>query len=100
MPQYVIERTVPGVGRMSAEELQAISTKSVGVLRDLGPDIQWAHSYVTEDKIYCVYSAADADLVREHARCGGFPADVVTEVRAMMDPVSAERGPLTRAGTG
>lgn len=97
MPQYLIERTIPGAGRMSADELRAVSAQSVGVLRDLGPDVQWAHSYVVDDKIYCLYNAADADLVREHARCGGFPADLISEVRAIIDPVSAEAGPLTRA---
>lgn len=98
MPQYVIERTVPGAGRLSPDELRAISAQSVAVLADLGPDVQWAHSYVTGDKLYCVYNAVSADLVREHARCGGFPADVVAEVHAIIDPVSADRGPLTRAG--
>lgn len=90
MPKYVIERGIPGAGKLSAQELQAISKKSVGVLKELGPDVQWIHSYVVDDKIYCVYNAANADLVREHARCGGFPADRVSEVKAIIDPVTAE----------
>lgn len=90
MPKFVIEREIAGAGKLSPEELQQISAKSVGVLRDLGPDVQWVHSYVVDDKIYCVYNAASEDLVREHARCGGFPADVVAEVRAVIDPTTAE----------
>lgn len=90
MPKYVIERTIPGAGNLSADELQGISAKSVGVIRDLGPGVQWVQSYVTGDKIYCVYNATDADIIREHARCGGFPADVVSEVVAVIDPTTAE----------
>jgi hypothetical protein len=90
MPKYLIERTIPGAGKLTSEELQGISAKSVGVIKDLGPDVQWVHSYVTDDKIYCIYNAKDADMVREHARLGGFPADVVTEVVTMIDPVTAE----------
>jgi hypothetical protein len=90
MPKYVIEREIPGVGRLSAAEMQAIARKSCEVLQALGPDIQWVESYVTDDKIYCVYIAADADIVREHARCGGFPANVISEVRAGIDPTTAE----------
>jgi hypothetical protein len=90
MPKYVIERTLPGAGRLSAKELQQISAKSNGVLRELGPDVQWIHSYVTGDKIYCVYNATNPEIVREHARRGGFPADSVSEVRTMIDPTSAE----------
>ncbi len=90
MPKYVIERTIPGAGNFTAEELRGISTASVGVLQKLGTDIQWVTSYVTGDKIYCVYNAKDADIVREHARCGGFPADVVAEVAAVIDPTTAE----------
>lgn len=90
MPKYVIERTIPGAGNLSADELQGISAKSVGVIKDLGPGVQWVHSYVTGDKIYCVYNATDADIIREHARCGGFPADVVSEVVAVIDPTTAE----------
>lgn len=90
MPKYMIERTIPGAGKLTPEELQAISAKSVGVIEDLRPGVQWVHSYVTDDKIYCIYNARDADIVLEHARCGGFPADLVTEVVTMIDPVTAE----------
>jgi hypothetical protein len=90
MPKYLIERTVPGAGQMDAEALAAIAGKSNGVLRDLGPGIQWVHSYVTDDKITCLYVAGDADIIREHARCGGFPVDAVHEVRAVIDPTTAE----------
>ena len=90
MPKYVIEREIPGAGKMSPEQLQGISEKSCGVLRNLGPQIQWLTSYVTDDKIYCVYIAQDADIIREHARCGGFPANRISEVRAGIDPTTAE----------
>lgn len=90
MPKYVIERQIPGVGKLSPAELQAISEKSVQVLRSLGPEIQWVQSYVTDDKIYCVYNAPNPELVAEHARCGGFPANVITQVHAVIDPVTAE----------
>ncbi len=90
MPRFVIERKIPGAGQLSAEELQGISQKSCGVLRDLGPEINWVQSYVTDDKIYCVYVAPSAELVREHARLGGFPADEVAEVRSVIDPTTAE----------
>jgi hypothetical protein len=90
MPKYVIERTLPGAGKLSAKELHAISKKSNDVIRDLGPDVQWVQSYVTGDKIYCVYNAKNADIVREHAGCGGFPVDAVNEVKAIIDPVSGE----------
>ena len=89
MHKYVIERTVPGAGEMDEAALAAIAAKSNGVLRDLGPDIQWLHSYVAADKITCVYLAANEEIVREHARCGGFPIDDVLEVRAVIDPVTA-----------
>jgi hypothetical protein len=91
MPKFVIEREIPGAGRLSAAELQAISEKSCSVLRDLGPQVQWLHSYVTDDKIYCVYIAPDAEAIREHARRGGFPSDVVSTVRRVIDPTTAER---------
>ena len=81
MPKFVIERNIPGAGKLAAAELQAISATSCGVLRDLGPAIQWVHSYVTDEKIYCVYNAADEALVRKHAQQGGFPADTVAQVR-------------------
>ena len=94
MPKYVIERTVPGAGQMDSAALAAIAAKSNAVLRDLGPDIQWLHSYVTDDKITCVYIAANPEIVREHGRCGGFPVDDVLEVQAVIDPTTAEIGAL------
>jgi len=90
VPKYVIERDLPGAGKLSPLDLQGISQKSCGVLDELGPKIQWLESYVTDDKIYCIYIAPNEDLVREHARKGGFPANRVSEVRATIDPVSAE----------
>lgn len=90
MPRYIIEREVPDAGALALADLQAISRRSCDVLRELGPGIQWMHSYVTEDKITCVYIAPDADIVRRHARQGGFPADRVLEVVAMIDPTTAE----------
>jgi hypothetical protein len=92
MPKFVIEREIPGAGKLSAQELQAISQRSCGVLLNMGPQIQWVHSYVTDDKIYCVYLAPNEELVREHARLGGFPASKVSFVRAVIDPTTAERG--------
>lgn len=90
MPKYVIERELPGAGNLSAEELQAISQKSCGVLQNLGPSIQWVQSYVTDDKIYCVYIAPNEEMVREHAAQGGFPANSIAQVRTMIDPTSSE----------
>ena len=90
MPQYVIEREMPGVGDLGQDELKGASQTSCTVLRDLGPEIQWVHSYVTDDKIYCVYLAPDEETVRRHAAQGGFPADSVARVRAVIDPVTAE----------
>ena len=90
MPKFVIERDIPGAGQMSAQELQAISQKSCSVLGGMGPQIQWLHSYVTGDKIYCVYIAPDEAMVREHARQGGFPANRVSEIREIIDPTTAE----------
>lgn len=90
MPKFVIERAVPGIGNATAQELQAIAQKSRGVLQELGTDVQWLHSYITGDKIYCVYNAASEALVREHARRGGFPADSVARVVTTIDPVTAE----------
>ncbi|MBI2950941.1 DUF4242 domain-containing protein [bacterium] len=90
MPKYVIEREIPGAGKLSAPELQAISQKSCGVLRQLGPQIQWVQSYVTGDKVYCVYIAPNEEMVREHARQGGFPANRVSEVKSVIDPTTAE----------
>ncbi|MNK50242.1 hypothetical protein D3C87_691150 [compost metagenome] len=90
MPKYVIERNIPGAGKLSGQELQAISQKSCGVLSKMGPQIQWVQSYVTGDKIYCVYIAANEELVREHAQQGGFPANRVSEVTSVIDPTTAE----------
>jgi len=90
MPKFVIERDIEGIGAASPAELQAISQKSCGVLRDLGPEVQWVHSYVTGDKIYCVYQAQGEGLIREHARLGGFPADRVERVHTVIDPATAE----------
>ncbi|RYY96298.1 MAG: DUF4242 domain-containing protein [Chitinophagaceae bacterium] len=90
MPRFIIEREIAGAGAFSPEQLKAISQTSRNVLRDLGPEIQWEESFVTGDKIYCVYLAPDAEMVREHARRGGFPADSVSEVRAVIDPTTAE----------
>ena len=90
MPKYVIEREIPGAGRISAAELKEISRKSCGVLSKMGPQIQWLHSYVTGDKNYCVYIAPDEKSVREHARQGGFPANVVSQVATVIDPTTAE----------
>ena len=90
MPKYVIERDIPGAGKLSPQELQAISQKSCSVLNQLGPQVQWQQSYVTADKIYCVYLAPSEALVREHARLGGFPANRVSEVVGMIDPTTAE----------
>ncbi len=90
MPKYVCEREIPEAGKFSAEELQAISQKSCGVLSQMGPQIQWVQSYVTDDKIYCVYIAPNEEVIREHARQGGFPANRVSEVRSVIDPTTAE----------
>ncbi|MFN8588170.1 MAG: DUF4242 domain-containing protein [Candidatus Eisenbacteria bacterium] len=90
MPKFVIERTIPGAGKLSAAELQAISQKSCGVLNQMGTRIQWLHSYVTTDKIYCVYLAPDEATVREHANAGGFPADSIARVSTVIEPVTAE----------
>ena len=90
MPKYVIEREIPGAGSLSPQQLQAISQKSCGVLNKLGPSIQWLQSYVTGDKIYCIYIAPNEALVREHAAQGGFPANRVSEVKTIIDPTTAE----------
>jgi len=90
MPKFVIERSIPQIGAATAADMQAISQKSCGVLRELGPEVQWVYSYVTGDKIYCVYNASSEDLVREHARRGGFPADSVARVVSIIDPTTAE----------
>jgi hypothetical protein len=90
MPKYIIERELPGAGKLSAQELQAISQKSCGVLQKMGPQIQWVQSYVVDDKIYCVYIAPNEQMVREHAQRGGFPANRISEVRSVIDPTTAE----------
>jgi hypothetical protein len=90
MPKYVIEREIPGAGKLSPEQLKAISQTSCGVLSKMGPEIQWVQSYVTTDKIYCIYNAANEEMVREHAKQGGFPANSVSEVAAVIDPITAE----------
>lgn len=90
MPRFVIERSIPGAGTLSADELHEISAKSNSVLANMAPRAQWIQSFVTDDKIYCVYVADDAETVQEHARCGGFPADSVVQVRAVIDPTSGE----------
>ncbi|MBX7074922.1 MAG: DUF4242 domain-containing protein [Pirellulales bacterium] len=90
MPKFVIEREMPGAGKLTAAELKGASQTSCGVLRNLGPQIQWVESYVTDDKIYCVYIAPNQAMIEEHARQGGFPANRVSEVRAMIDPTTAE----------
>ena len=90
MPKYVIEREIPGAGKLGPEQLKAISQPSCGVLSKMVPQIQWVHSYVTGDKIYCIYNAPNEEMVREHAKQGGFPANSVNEVTTIIDPVTAE----------
>ncbi len=90
MPKYIIEREIPGAGKLSAQELQGVAQKSCGVLNKMGPQIQWVQSYVTDDKIYCVYIAPNEEMVREHARQGGFPANSVEAIKSVIDPTTAE----------
>ena len=90
MPKHLIERTIPGAGKLSDQELQGISQKSCGVLRDLGTEIQWIESYVTGDKVYCIYRAPSEELIRSHAEQGGFPADRVSRIERVIDPTTAE----------
>ena len=90
MPKYVIERELPGAGNLTSDELRDISAKSNQVISGLGPEIHWLHSYVTDDKLYCVYIAPDEDIILEHARCGGFPADRVSRVSATIDPSTGD----------
>ena len=90
MPKFVIEREIPGAGKLSGQELHAISQKSCGVLQTMGPKIQWLQSYVTDDKLYCVYVAPDEDIIFEHARCGGFPANKVTKIARVIDPSTGD----------
>jgi hypothetical protein len=90
MPKYVIEREIPGAGKLTSDQLKAISQTSCGVLSNMGPQIQWVHSYVTGDKIYCIYYAPNEEVVREHAKQGGFPANSVSKVATIIDPTTAE----------
>jgi hypothetical protein len=90
MPEFVIERNMPGVGKLGAGDLRAASQGSCSVLRELGPEIQWVNSYVTDDKIYCIYRAPNEDLIRRHAEMGGFPANSISPVRARIDPTTAD----------
>ena len=90
MPKYVIEREIPGAGNLSPQELQAVSQTSCNVLRKMGPDIQWVPSYVPGDKVYCIYIAPNDDLIREHAREGGFPANSISEIKTVIDPTTSE----------
>jgi predicted Rdx family selenoprotein len=90
MPKYIIEREIPGAGKLSPEELRGVSQKSCSVLQKLGPQIQWVQSYVTGDKVYCVYIAPNEDIIREHARQGGFPANKISEIRTIIDPTTSE----------
>jgi len=98
MPKYVIERNIPAAGSLTPQQLQAISQKSCGVLRNMGPQIQWVQSYVTGDKVYCVYIAPDEKSIREHAERGGFPADRISEVTTVIDPTTAEPRATASAG--
>jgi hypothetical protein len=93
VPRYVIEREIPGAGKLTAQQLKIISQASCGIVHTLGPQIQWVQSYVAEDKIYCVYIAPNAEIIREHARRGQFPANRITEVRSVIDPTTAEAAP-------
>ena len=90
MPKFVIEREIPGAGKLTPEQLQAVSQKSCGVLKSMGPQIQWLQSYVTDDKIYCIYIAPDEDTIRQHAQQGGFPANSIARVRSVFDPTTSE----------
>lgn len=90
MPKYVIEREIPGAGSLTAEQLQGISQTSCGVLNRMGPQIQWLHSYITDDKVYCVYIAPDEASIREHANQGGFPANKIAQIKTVIDPTTAE----------
>jgi hypothetical protein len=90
MPKFVIEREIPGAGKLTPEQLQAVSQKSCGVLKSMGPQIQWLQSYVTDDKIYCIYIAPDEETVRQHAQQGGFPANSIARVRSVIDPTTSE----------
>lgn len=90
MPKYVIERDIPGAGNLSSDELQGVSQKSCGVLKEMGPSIQWVQSFVTDDKVYCTYIAPNMEAIKEHAQKGGFPANKIAEVKQVIDPTTAE----------
>ena len=90
MPKYVIERELPGAGKLTREQLREVAQKSNGILQTLGPKIQWVETYVSDDKLYCVYNAPSPKLIEEHAKCGGFPANRISQVRSIMDPTTAE----------
>ena len=90
MPKYVIEREMPGAGKLSPSELKAVSQKSVGILRDMGPEIQWVQSYVTDNKVFCVYVAPSPEAIKKHADCAGFPANKILQVRTIIDPTTAD----------
>jgi hypothetical protein len=94
MPKYLIEREIPDAGKLTPEQLQGISQTSCGILKNLGPQIQWLESYVTADKIYCVYIAPNEEMVREHAQQGGFPANRISEIKSIIDPTTAEAHPV------
>jgi hypothetical protein len=98
MPKFVIERDVPGAGKLTQEELQGMSAKSNKVIGELGPEIRWLTSYVTDDKLYCVYVAPDEDILLEHARCGGFPADRISEVSTVIDPSTGDADVTAKSG--
>lgn len=97
MPKYVIEREIPGAGELGAEQLQAISQKSCDILRVMGPEIQWVHSYVTGNKIYCIYIAPNEEIIREHAARGSFPVNRISEVKTIIDPTTSEESAAKRA---
>ena len=96
MPKFVVERELPGAGKLSAADLHGVSSKSCDVLRQMGPEIQWVESYVTDDKIYCVYIARDEDMIREHAKQGGFPATKISAIRNRIDPTTSEQRAVQR----
>ena len=96
MPKFVVERELPGAGKLSAADLHGVSSKSCDVLRQMGPEIQWVESYVTDDKIYCVYIAPDENMIREHAKQGGFPATKISEIRSRIDPTTSEQRAVQR----
>jgi hypothetical protein len=100
LPKYLIERELPGAGNLSQQQLQAVSQKSCSVLRSLGPQIEWVHSYVTGDKIYCIYNAPSEELIRQHAKQGGFPANRISEIKTMIDPSTAETDERPAAEAG